>query len=138
VKINSQHSSKIDNNEDIKPSENSLVPTEPFVQTNIRNYELDKTVNSMIEKIGQGQYSCKVCGKTNSQSMRNMRNHIEGKHIEGVSHPCAQCGKHFRKRSRTSRVHHIQRPCLDFEKMQQLRARAVSWRHGGELSLFCW
>lgn len=43
-----------------------------------------------------------------------------------------------RKKSRTSRVHHIQRPCLDFEKMQQLRARAVSWRHGGELSLFCW
>ena len=25
-----------------------------------------------------------------------------------------------RKRSRTSRVHHIQRPCLDFEKMQQV------------------
>jgi hypothetical protein len=43
-----------------------------------------------------------------------------------------------RKRSRTSRVHHIQRPCLDFEKMQQLRAHSVSWRHGGELSLFCW
>jgi len=43
-----------------------------------------------------------------------------------------------RKRSRTSRVHHIQRPCLDFEKMQQLRAPSVSWRHGGELSLFCW
>ena len=25
-----------------------------------------------------------------------------------------------RKKSRTSRVHHIQRPCLDFEKMQQV------------------
>jgi len=46
-----------------------------------------------------------------------------------------------RKKSKTSRVQHIQRPCLDFEKMQQMRARAVSWRHGaggGELSLFCW
>jgi len=41
-----------------------------------------------------------------------------------------------RKRSRTSRVQKIQRPCLDFEKMQQLWA--VSWRTGGELSLFCW
>lgn len=52
----------------------------------------------------------------------------------------ASCKKTIspRKKSRTSRVHHIQRPCLDFEKMQQLRARAVSWRHGGELSLFCW
>lgn len=43
-----------------------------------------------------------------------------------------------RKRSRTARVEHIQRPCLDFEKMQQLQTHAVSWRHGGELSLFCW
>ncbi|TRY78047.1 hypothetical protein TCAL_06623, partial [Tigriopus californicus] len=40
-----------------------------------------------------------------------------------------------RKRYRHGR----QRPCLDFEKMQQLKTRAVtSWRHGGELSLFCW
>lgn len=32
-----------------------------------------------------------------------------------------------------------QRPCLDFEKMQQMKARSVtSWRHGGELSVFCW
>ncbi|XP_069686464.1 uncharacterized protein Reph isoform X2 [Periplaneta americana] len=49
-----------------------------------------------------------------------------------------------RKRHRhTPRAHHIQRPCLDFEKMQQLKARAVTaWRHsgdhGGELSVFCW
>ncbi|XP_067009560.1 uncharacterized protein Reph isoform X2 [Anabrus simplex] len=52
-----------------------------------------------------------------------------------------------RKRHRhTPRPHHIQRPCLDFEKMQQLKARAVTaWRHsgdhgghGGELSVFCW
>ncbi|XP_022186375.1 uncharacterized protein LOC111045307 [Nilaparvata lugens] len=44
--------------------------------------------------------------------------------------------------------HAIQRPCLDFEKMQQLKARAVTgWRPGGgdhghggggELSVFCW
>merc|ERR1712004_324396 len=31
-----------------------------------------------------------------------------------------------RKRSRTARVEHIQRPCLDFEKMQQVRWRG-SW-----------
>ncbi|XP_046663723.1 uncharacterized protein LOC124356643 isoform X2 [Homalodisca vitripennis] len=44
-----------------------------------------------------------------------------------------------RKRHRNT----IQRPCLDFEKMQQMKARAVTaWRHngehGGELSVFCW
>ncbi|KAJ1519534.1 hypothetical protein ONE63_004814 [Megalurothrips usitatus] len=49
-----------------------------------------------------------------------------------------------RKRHRQStRPHHIQRPCLDFEKMQQMKARAVtSWRHtgehGSELSVYCW
>ena len=35
-----------------------------------------------------------------------------------------------RKRSRTSRVQHIQRPCLDFEKMQQVRWR-WSWSRWG-------
>jgi len=43
-----------------------------------------------------------------------------------------------RKRSRSSRVQHIQRPCLDLEKMQQLRNQDSGWRSGGELSLFCW
>jgi len=45
-----------------------------------------------------------------------------------------------RKRPRHSSRHQPnQRPCLDFEKMQQLKTQAVtSWRHGGEVSLFCW
>ncbi|XP_040576050.1 uncharacterized protein Reph [Lepeophtheirus salmonis] len=40
----------------------------------------------------------------------------------------------------TPRPHNIQRPCLDFEKMQQIKKRVVtSWRpKGTELSLFCW
>ncbi|KAL1509217.1 hypothetical protein ABEB36_003987 [Hypothenemus hampei] len=45
-----------------------------------------------------------------------------------------------RKRSKHVRHSHLQRPYLDFEKMQQLKAR--SWRpsgeHTGELSVFCW
>ncbi|EFA02204.2 uncharacterized protein Reph isoform X1 [Tribolium castaneum] len=47
-----------------------------------------------------------------------------------------------RKRSK-HRHAHVQRPYLDFEKMQHLKARSVrTWRHsgdhGGELSVFCW
>jgi len=39
----------------------------------------------------------------------------------------------------TPRPHSIQRPCLDFEKMQQIKTKVVtSWRQGTELSLFCW
>nr|XP_023022518.1 uncharacterized protein LOC111510804 isoform X1 [Leptinotarsa decemlineata] len=48
-----------------------------------------------------------------------------------------------RKRTRHMRHAHIQRPYLDFEKMQQLKTRSVTaWRHSGdhagELSVFCW
>jgi len=39
----------------------------------------------------------------------------------------------------TPKPHNIQRPCLDFEKMQQIKTKVVtSWRQGTELSLFCW
>ncbi|KAG5895774.1 hypothetical protein JTB14_001622 [Gonioctena quinquepunctata] len=48
-----------------------------------------------------------------------------------------------RKRTKHTRHAHIQRPYLDFEKMQQLKTRSVTaWRHtgdhAGELSVFCW
>ncbi|CAH1123637.1 unnamed protein product [Ceutorhynchus assimilis] len=48
-----------------------------------------------------------------------------------------------RKRSKHGKHSHLQRPYLDFEKMQQLKARSVTaWRpggeHTGELSVFCW
>jgi len=39
----------------------------------------------------------------------------------------------------TPKPQNIQRPCLDFEKMQQIKTKVVtSWRQGAELSLFCW
>lgn len=44
-----------------------------------------------------------------------------------------------KKHRTTPRPHTIQRPCLDFEKMQQIKTKVVtSWRQGTELSLFCW
>ncbi|XP_068219069.1 IQ motif and SEC7 domain-containing protein 2-like isoform X1 [Palaemon carinicauda] len=62
---------------------------------------------------------------------------------EGGSTPRAEGGARAaspRKRHRqTPRPHQMHRPCLDFEKMQQMKNRAVTqWRNGGELSLsFC-
>merc|ERR1719220_570114 len=39
----------------------------------------------------------------------------------------------------TPKPQNIQRPCLDFEKMQQIKTKVgTSWRQGTELSLFCW
>ncbi|XP_050513860.1 uncharacterized protein LOC114338545 isoform X3 [Diabrotica virgifera virgifera] len=48
-----------------------------------------------------------------------------------------------RKRTKHMKHAHIQRPYLDFEKMQQMKTRSVTaWRHTadhtGELSVYCW
>jgi len=44
-----------------------------------------------------------------------------------------------KKQRSTPRPLARQRPCLDFEKMQQIKTKVVtSWRQGTELSLFCW
>ena len=60
--------------------------------------ELDERISSMMTKIeGSNQWSCKFCGKTDSKS--HTSDHIESKHIEGVSHPCNQCGTVSRSKS---------------------------------------
>ena len=66
--------------------------------------ELDEKIESMIEK-QDNKWTCKVCGKKATQGKSDIRNHIEGKHIEGVSHPCKHCDKTFR--SRHSVVNHV-------------------------------
>ena len=66
--------------------------------------ELDDKIESMIEK-QDNKWVCKICGKKATQGKADIRNHIEGKHIEGVSHPCKHCDKTFR--SRHSVVNHV-------------------------------
>jgi hypothetical protein len=65
--------------------------------------ELDEQIKSLMvvgERVlpnGQGRaYVCQVCGK--EANGRNMRDHIEAKHVNGVSLPCNLCGKTFRTR----------------------------------------
>ena len=48
--------------------------------------------------------SCNVCGKQTPS--RNMRTHIEGNHITGISHTCDLCGKVSRSKEAT-RKHKI-------------------------------
>jgi hypothetical protein len=79
--------------------ETSLVCTDAFAVKTRTNFEdLDATVNSMMEKNDDRQWVCKVCGK-NDKNKGHMSDHIEGKHIDGVSHPCSLCGKSFRSRN---------------------------------------
>ena len=69
--------------------------------------ELDEMVRSMMETNGSlildgrgKMYVCKVCGKE-GQSI-NIQQHIEAKHLEGVSIPCEHCTKMFRSRNTLS------------------------------------
>jgi len=64
------------------------------------------------------------------------RGERESSSLDHESHGHRSPNKRHRS---TPRPHNIQRPCLDFEKMQQIKTRVVtSWRQGTELSLFCW
>ena len=60
------------------------------------NEELDERIRSMMTR-SDGQWYCNICGKDGKTNQVIIR-HIEAKHIEGVSHPCNQCGKLFRSR----------------------------------------
>jgi len=57
---------------------------------------LDAQIKSMMEVSAKGRI-CKVCGKEGPGT--NIMNHIESKHITGVSHSCTICGKTARTRN---------------------------------------
>jgi hypothetical protein len=75
-------------------SETSLLPEEIKYVTN--EEDLDSQVKSMMEQSTDGKWSCRVCGKQTYKA--HLKSHVEGKHIEGVSHLCGLCGKSFRSR----------------------------------------
>ena len=82
--------SELDNNRAmvaVHTSENKISTT---------NEGLDERISSMMSR-SDGQWSCKMCGKAD-RSKWVITFHIEAKHIDGVSHPCNQCGKLFRSK----------------------------------------
>jgi len=82
---------------DDKPlSEVPFVSTETVSKVSVD--ELESTILAMVDKTEDGLYTCSVCGKTDSIK-GNLKNHIESKHIEGISFPCGQCGKQLRSRN---------------------------------------
>ena len=65
--------------------------------------ELDEKVKSMMEKSNntlpnrkEKSNICKICGKEGQWVA--IRDHIEAKHLEGISLPCNICGKIFKSR----------------------------------------
>ena len=73
--------------------------------------EIENQTNSMMEKIskkinGKQLYKCTLCGKE-SEHKTNIKNHIEAKHLEGISIPCDLCEKTFRSRNSLANHKHV-------------------------------
>ena len=86
----------------VKPETNNKVALPKVFIGNLE--ELEEKVKSMMEKsennYGNGQqkaHKCKVCGKEGMG--KNIKDHIEANHLEGVVLPCNQCEKTFRCRN---------------------------------------
>ena len=94
--------------EDLRPEfENDFkqlaVPKDSPIQTitdtsvvsvaNLESEAVERVFDSMMSKVGTA-WACNVCGKTASRF--HMREHIEGKHVEGLSYTCDLCGSNYR------------------------------------------
>ena len=82
-------------------SQERTLSVQNFVSGDVQ--ELDAKVKSLMEKSqnrasdGARASICKVCGKEGQWVA--IRDHIEVKHLEGVTLPCNVCGKIFRSRA---------------------------------------
>ena len=61
---------------------------------NTNNDELNETVKSLLERVGDA-WNCKMCGQKSGFKV-SIKRHIESKHTTGGSFPCKLCGKIFR------------------------------------------
>ena len=93
-----QHGNFDTSNELVIPTENNAIR---FVMSEEEKNNLVETVDQHLERIDDGSWRCKICGKSaNKKNARQqMRYHVEGKHLEGLSLPCNLCGKIFRSRN---------------------------------------
>ena len=61
---------------------------------------LSEKADPYSSKTGEKARICKVCEKEGN--ITNIMNHIEAKHIVGISVPCGLCGKSFKTRNSLS------------------------------------
>merc|ERR1712098_301973 len=64
---------------------------------NVLNFDLDKKIDSMMSNI-DGFWVCNICDKKRTNRI-HIKNHVEGVHISGISHPCPICRTKLNSRS---------------------------------------
>merc|ERR1719319_907197 len=88
--------SKLDSNESNQYSDQSLENKVTDLQSLI---DAVKPMIGIGQTMGRKQRNnmCKDCGKEGAYT--EIRNHIETKHVKGVSLPCDLCGKNYKTRN---------------------------------------
>ena len=67
------------------------------VQATSNINDAEDQINQYMDKLGPGNFVCKICGKTATMS-GHIKNHIET-HLEGISYSCTICSKSFRSKN---------------------------------------
>jgi len=65
---------------------------------NVTNDDVNETIELMLEKIPDGLWQCKMCGKSRGDKTA-IKLHIQDVHTVGSSHSCTHCGKIFNKKN---------------------------------------
>ena len=77
------------------PTENEAIKV---VMSEEEKNNLEAKIDQHLERIDVGSWRCKICGKSAKKS-QHVKNHVEAKHLDGLSLPCNLCGKIFRSRN---------------------------------------
>ena len=75
---------------------------------------MEKSQNRVLNQPGKRAETCKVCGKEGQA--RQIKDHIEANHLEGINIPCNLCDKTFSSRNGL-RLHKRQHQNQPIEKM---------------------
>ena len=97
-----QHAANLTNIEKAENARTVALNSKPIASEDMLDQQVKSMMHKSQNKIQSGKQwttaaICDVCGKEGHP--RNISNHIESNHMEGISIPCSLCQKTFRSRT---------------------------------------
>ena len=97
-----QHAANLTNIEKAESTRTVALNSKPIASEDMLDQQVKSMMHKSQNKIQSGKRLttaaiCNVCGKEGHP--RNISNHIESNHMEGISIPCSLCQKTFRSRT---------------------------------------